>query len=823
MDTLPNQNHLAIHGTQNGSQKPSVVPETQNKLISNNLPKNQAVKFSEPVHESALPKKKGGFVITGVKDDGDESADDMDVSHASYSDMSYSRTTDADHDQGSTASEDTATAILQLESSMTNQIQAKTAVAEVVAAATDQVVKPKLDPSATTKQQNMNPQQAQFEKQSHPVQPLESRQPLQKQAVAVSNASTTTTGSLHSQSSKTSNVSAPASVHQQEKQQPVVKEKNLRNYKFVKKDTSYNSLPISRKKGRWDCFEYLDFHLPSLPGVAHSSSFVKVGQKNIDKAAINNQPAPVNQIVASSSSYTLPHSDSSSSLQQRDPTQSVPSLHTSTVQHQQQHNMQQNINQPQMQMQQQQPPMQHSIHPANIQHSVQHSASSSSVNFPANSEPPNNFSYFNNSGYLPPSTNPLAFHNAGLNQQRMTFNPNNPEYSNDANPPPTPSTISSTTPMNSLPSNSFEFFAQESDKNEKEAQRTVRIENRIEQAMDLVKHHLTASVRYEMAELVNKNNYLQEKNWKLQIELEVVKGMIPPETMSTVYPVKYKEFMQEKMKKSSQHQQANQQQQPSTSSQQQIHQNQQQQQPAPFQQRQQQQQPSNLQANQPQQKQAPVIQQNVQQHHQVNANASSNSLMMGGSSQKLNLQMTQASATRGQQTAANNMQMMQQQQFVQQHQNPNNYTQTSNMQFNTQFHHQYISSHPPNTFYPQQPPFNNLQHKFSNQQQPQMTSANQQTMFTQAAHQQPAYFPNPPITTVASGGDVIQPNQQQVGVNPPQQPGFHGNNMFQAPHQMLYGGGGSNASINTMVASGNVAPAEGNQVTRNNNNLNKNS
>ena len=46
-----------------------------------------------------------------------------------------------------------------------------------------------------------------------------------------------------------------------------------------------------------------------------------------------------------------------------------------------------------------------------------------------------------------------------------------------------------------------------------------------------------------MAELVNKNNYLQEKNWKLQIELEVVKGMIPPETMSTVYPVKYKEFM----------------------------------------------------------------------------------------------------------------------------------------------------------------------------------------------------------------------------------------------------------------------------------------
>ena len=86
------------------------------------------------------PKKKGAFVITGVKDDGDESADDMDVSHASYSDLSYSRTTDADHDQESTASEDTATAMLQLESSVTNQMPAKTVAAEVVAAPTDKII-----------------------------------------------------------------------------------------------------------------------------------------------------------------------------------------------------------------------------------------------------------------------------------------------------------------------------------------------------------------------------------------------------------------------------------------------------------------------------------------------------------------------------------------------------------------------------------------------------------------------------------------------------------------------------------------------------------
>ena len=55
------------------------------------------------------PKKRSGFVITSVKDnvDGDESADDLDESHASYSDISYSRATDIDHDQESSASDET--------------------------------------------------------------------------------------------------------------------------------------------------------------------------------------------------------------------------------------------------------------------------------------------------------------------------------------------------------------------------------------------------------------------------------------------------------------------------------------------------------------------------------------------------------------------------------------------------------------------------------------------------------------------------------------------------------------------------------------------
>jgi len=61
------------------------------------------------------PKKKGGFAITSVKDnvDGDESADDLDESHTSYSEMSYSRTTDVDHDQESSASEDTLNTTVQ--------------------------------------------------------------------------------------------------------------------------------------------------------------------------------------------------------------------------------------------------------------------------------------------------------------------------------------------------------------------------------------------------------------------------------------------------------------------------------------------------------------------------------------------------------------------------------------------------------------------------------------------------------------------------------------------------------------------------------------
>ena len=62
--------------------------------------------------------KKGGFVITNVKDyiDGDESADDLDESHAydeSHSDISYSLTTNIDHDQESSASEDTLNITLQ--------------------------------------------------------------------------------------------------------------------------------------------------------------------------------------------------------------------------------------------------------------------------------------------------------------------------------------------------------------------------------------------------------------------------------------------------------------------------------------------------------------------------------------------------------------------------------------------------------------------------------------------------------------------------------------------------------------------------------------
>ena len=196
--------------------------------------------------------------------------------------------------------------------------------------------------------------------------------------------------------------------------------------------------------------------------------------------------------------------------------------------------------------------------------------------------------------------------------------------------------------------------------------------------------------------------------------------------------------------------------------------------------------------------------------------------LKGGSSHKLNLQTSQASATRGQQTTAPSNMMATsvpgnavQQQYAQQ---PSNYTTSqSQMHINTQFHHQYVTSHQP--FYHQQAPF--ISSQFSNQPPQMTTAANQQPMFTQAANQQQAYYSNPPITTVASGGDVI-PNQ--VLPNNPQQAGYPGNGRFQAPQQqqqqVMFG---SNASINTMVTGSNAAPAEGQQVNRNNNNLNKNS
>lgn len=76
------------------------------------------VHFSQIQTQTQPVKKKSGFVITSVTDsghgrppsilhDGEESADDLDESHASLSDMSHSRMTDVDHDQESTASEDT--------------------------------------------------------------------------------------------------------------------------------------------------------------------------------------------------------------------------------------------------------------------------------------------------------------------------------------------------------------------------------------------------------------------------------------------------------------------------------------------------------------------------------------------------------------------------------------------------------------------------------------------------------------------------------------------------------------------------------------------
>jgi len=81
-------------------------------LIINNFRSGQHHSSHNLNSSQSHPKKRGGFVITSVKDnvDGDESADDLDESHASYSDISYSRATDIDHDQESSTSDETINA-----------------------------------------------------------------------------------------------------------------------------------------------------------------------------------------------------------------------------------------------------------------------------------------------------------------------------------------------------------------------------------------------------------------------------------------------------------------------------------------------------------------------------------------------------------------------------------------------------------------------------------------------------------------------------------------------------------------------------------------
>lgn len=455
MDSRSKSSAISINGSKNGNQSTVHEPKPASPILQTSHPSTvSTVKFSEAPPENILPKKKGGFLITSVKDDGDESADDLDVSHASYSDISYSRTTEVDPDQESTASEDTINIVLQSE-----------------------------NPS----QNNSTPGVGGTARQQHAVPTLDNSKVVQ----AGSNLATTITAQASKQQgikdganefgSKVNSVASSQSAAKTSNNTAPAKQA-LRTYKFVKRDT-HN--PVNRAKFRWGCMDYLDLHSPCYANITQSASNLKIGnndqQQHQPVNSVNaNVSAPNPNIVASSSSYTLQHSDSSSSIQ-RDV---VPS-HVST-----------SIANPSI--------------PAS---QVQHSTSSSSINHELDVRKPSA---------------------GGIKEEFMKGS--QVDYSRiEGWDTESLKGISSAAPLNPNELSS-------DGKDEKEAQRTVRIDNRIEQAMDLVKRHLTLAVRYEIAELCDRVSELQEENWKLKVELEVMRSMIPTE-MQLLFPHKLKEYV----------------------------------------------------------------------------------------------------------------------------------------------------------------------------------------------------------------------------------------------------------------------------------------
>uniref|UniRef100_H2Z8M6 Uncharacterized protein n=1 Tax=Ciona savignyi TaxID=51511 RepID=H2Z8M6_CIOSA len=212
----------------------------------------------------AHPKKKGGFVITSVKDnvDGDESADDLDESHASYSDISYSRTTD--HDPESSASEDTLNLTVQdgPSGNGNGQAGAMTTVPTVTAK------------NLKTYQAHM---QTKTRYEQYPDNESDANPPQIKDGsskvvtLAGENLPQTKPSTIQFIENRTSEQVLNGVPFNSSGCKGATPAKTLasRVYKVVKRDTQQ---PVKRERSRWGYFDYPDSQSPNLGFVSQSTS-----------------------------------------------------------------------------------------------------------------------------------------------------------------------------------------------------------------------------------------------------------------------------------------------------------------------------------------------------------------------------------------------------------------------------------------------------------------------------------------------------------------------------------------------------------------------
>uniref|UniRef100_F6ZB59 TSC22 domain family protein 1 n=1 Tax=Ciona intestinalis TaxID=7719 RepID=F6ZB59_CIOIN len=448
-------------------------------------------------HGQPYPKKKGGFVITSVKDnvDGDESADDLDESHTSYSDISYSRTTDVDHDPESSASEDTLNMTIQdphhqptltaaptatsvnknVKLSNSSYTQMKESTSEVIESqASVDVEFPSELPhdQAVVKDGNLKTGTllkpgAAGEQTGGPTLPHQqpalptpiSTKSANKDTKVVTTVQSTTilpNGNIVTSGTNVTGQNKPTTTA------APTKTLASRVYKVVKRDTQQ---PVKRERSRWSYFDYADSQSANIGFVSHSTSDTRLNYHDQHSHHSNSAllvSMSATSMPSSSSSYSLQHSDSASSIQ-RDPyTTATPINHPNTV---------------------------------------QHSASASSINQEHESRILQRLVSADN-----------------VDDRRQSLEERSSEVSeHDAIKNVIQSYVDLSTSVDPT------------SEDESASSRSVRIDNKIEAAMDLVKKHLMLAVRDEVDELKDKIVELQDDNFKMKLENETLKGILTPE------------------------------------------------------------------------------------------------------------------------------------------------------------------------------------------------------------------------------------------------------------------------------------------------------